>query len=111
MIMNSNQIHKGLDHEMEFKGLTPPFLYYMIGLLLGAILLFLMLKGIGVPVLLAVGITMGLLTWLGAMIYRLNRELGRTGMIRKSSYAQVPFRIRIKDRSPILLLRKNQPKN
>ena len=45
----SLQVFKGVDHEMEFKGLTPPFLYYMIGLLIGSLFLFLLLKGVGLP--------------------------------------------------------------
>ncbi|RIW12105.1 DUF4133 domain-containing protein [Algoriphagus lacus] len=98
-------IHKGVDHEMEFKGLTPPFLYYMIGLLLGSIFLFLVLKGVGLPVLIALGITVGQLTFLGNRIFRLNRELGKNGLLKKSAFAHVPLGIRIKDRSAILKLR------
>ncbi|MHA7129253.1 DUF4133 domain-containing protein [Algoriphagus namhaensis] len=98
-------IHKGIDHELEFKGLTPPFLYYMIGLLLGSLLLFLVLKGIGVPVLVGLGLTLGLLSWLGNRIYTLNRELGKNGLVKKSAFAKIPLGIRFKDRSPILGLR------
>lgn len=95
-------LHKGVDHEMEFKGLTPPFLYYMIGLLIGSILLFLILKGLGFPLILATGITLGLLAAIGNRIYGLNRDLGKNGLLKKSAYSQVPLGIRIKDRSPVL---------
>lgn len=102
---NPMLIHKGVDHEMEFKGLTPPFLYYMIGLLIGSIFLFLLLKAFAVPAVLALGITLGQLAWLGNRIYRLNRELGKNGMLKKSAYSKIPMGIRVKDRSPILGLR------
>ncbi len=102
---DSFHIHKGVDHEMEFKGLTPPFLYYMIGLLIGSIILFLLLKALEIPVVIALGITLGQLTWLGNRIYRLNRQLGKNGMLKKSAYSKVPLGIRIKDRSPILGLK------
>jgi hypothetical protein len=101
---NPLRIHKGIDHEMEFKGLTPPFLYYMIGLLIGSIFLFLLLKALGIPILLAMAITLGFLAFLGNRIYRLNRELGKNGMLKKSAYTKIPMVIRIKDRSPILRL-------
>ena len=97
-------IYKGIDHELEFKGLTPPFLYFMIALLLGTIFLFLFLKAMGLPVLLSLGMTLAQLAYLSNRIYRLNRELGKNGMLKKSAYSKVPLVIRIKDRGPILKL-------
>lgn len=103
-------VHKGVDHEMEFKGLTPPFLYYMIGVLIGSVILFLILKGFGLPLVLALGVTLGLLAWTGNRIYRLNRDLGKNGLLKKSAYTHVPLGIRIKDRSPVLGLRTQKDK-
>ncbi|MBS4040994.1 MAG: DUF4133 domain-containing protein [Flavobacteriales bacterium] len=106
----SLQVFKGVDHEMEFKGLTPPFLYYMIGLLIGSLFLFLLLKGVGLPLVLSSGITFGTLAWLGNKIFTLNRVLGKNGLLKKSAYAAVPLGIRIKDRSPIQQLRNQKNK-
>lgn len=98
-------IHKGIDHELEFKGLTPPFLYYMIGLLLGSLVLFLILKAVGIPIVVAFAFVLGVLIWLGNLIFKLNRELGKNGMLKKSAYTKVPVGIKCKDRSPILNLK------
>lgn len=106
MIMKTNRIHRGVDQEMEFKGLKAPFLYYMLGLMLGVILLFLILQGLGIPPMVSGFVSVGLLTWLGSRIYSLNRELGRDGLMKKMAYRQVPLCIRIKDRSPFLGLQK-----
>lgn len=104
--MKPNRIHQGVDQEMEFKGLKAPFLYYMLGLMLGVILLFLILQGLQLHPLVAGFISVGLLTWLGSKIYSLNRELGRNGMMKRMAYRQVPLCIRIKDREPFLGLKK-----
>lgn len=93
---------------MEFKGLKAPFLYYMLGLMLGVILLFLILQGLGIPPMISGFVSVGLLTWLGSKIYALNRELGRDGLKKKMAYRQVPLCIRIKDRKPIQGLCKKQ---
>ena len=106
--MKTSRIHKGVDQEMEFKGLKAPFLYYMLGLLLAVILLFLLLQGLGIPPLVAMVVSAGLLTWLSYKIYALNRELGRDGMMKRAAFRQLPFCVRIKDRGPILGLRKRQ---
>ena len=106
--MQRSRIHKGVDQEMEFKGLKAPFLYYMIGLMLGVILLFLLLQALGIPPIVAFVISVGLLTWLGSRLYALNRELGRDGMMKKAAFKQLPFCIRIKDRGPVLRLRKSK---
>lgn len=104
--MKPNRIHQGLDQEMEFKGLKAPFLYYMLGLMLVVILLFLILQGLGIPPTVSAFISVGLLTWLGSKIYTMNRELGRDGMTKRMAYRQVPLCIRIRNREPFLRLRK-----
>jgi urea transporter len=106
--MSGNRIHQGVDQEMEFKGLKAPFLYYMLGLMLGVIFLFLILQGLGIPPMVAGFISVGLLTWLGSKIYSMNRELGRDGMMKRMAYRQVPLGIRIRDREPFLGLKKKQ---
>lgn len=106
--MIRNRIHQGLDQEMEFKGLKAPFLYYMLGLMLGVILLFLILQGLGNPPIISGFISVGLLTWLGSKIYSMNRELGRDGLMKRLAYRQVPMCIRIKDRGLFRGLQKKQ---
>ncbi|HSF53690.1 MAG TPA: DUF4133 domain-containing protein [Algoriphagus sp.] len=106
--MITNRIHQGVDQEMEFKGLKAPFLYYMLGLMLGVIFLFLILQGLGIPPMVAGLISVGLLTWLGSKIYSMNRELGRDGLMKRMAFKQVPLCIRIKDRGPFRSLRKSQ---
>lgn len=106
--MNTNRIHQGVDQEMEFKGLKAPFLYYMLGLMLGVILLFLILQGLGIPPMVSGFISVGLLTWLGSKIYSMNRDMGRDGLMKRMANRQVPLCIRIKDRGPFRGLQKKQ---
>lgn len=106
--MNTNRIHQGVDQEMEFKGLKAPFLYYMLGLMLGVILLFLIFQGLGIPPMVSGFISVGLLTWLGSKIYSMNRELGRDGLMKRMANRQVPLCIRIKDRGLFRGLQKKQ---
>ncbi|WP_162142710.1 DUF4133 domain-containing protein [Algoriphagus marincola] len=101
------RIHKGLDHEMEFKGLKPPFLYYMIGLGIGTILLFLLLSGLGLAPLLAAFFTLFPMILLGSKILVWNRDMGPHGLMKRSAFRRVPSCIRIRSRGPIRSLKKS----
>lgn len=104
----SYRIHKGPGEDMEFKGLKAQFLVYMGGLMLGVIVLFIILNAFGSPAILSGFISVGLLTFLGSKIYALNREMGKDGMMKKAAFLRLPFAIRIRDRGPILALRKRK---
>ncbi|WP_297337910.1 DUF4133 domain-containing protein [Algoriphagus sp.] len=106
--MNPSRIHKGLDHEMEFKGLKPPFLYYMIGVGIGTILLFLLLSGIGLAPILAAFFTLCPVLFLSGKILVWNREMGPHGLMKRSAFKRVPFCIRVRGRSPFRSLSKTK---
>lgn len=106
--MKPSRIHKGLDHEMEFKGLKPPFLYYMIGLGIGTILLFLLLSGLGLAPILAAFFTLFPVMVLAGRIMAWNRDMGQYGLMKRSAFKRVPFCIQLRSRSPIRSLKKTK---
>lgn len=106
--MKPSRIHKGLDHEMEFKGLRPPFLYHMIAVGVGTILLFLLLSGLGLAPMLAAFFSLAPMILLASKILAWNRDMGQYGLMKRSAYKQVPFSIRLRSRSPIRGLSKSK---
>jgi hypothetical protein len=101
-------VNKRINKPLEFKGLKGPFLYVMGGGLVFLLVLFAILKAIGI----GLWTLFFIIVFLGGgtvmFIYKLNNKYGVHGISKTLAKAQQPRWIRIRSRKVFLDLKKNK---
>ena len=102
------RVYKGVDQDMEFKGLKAQYLVYMGVVLGGDLLLFLILYSISFPLVISLIVCVGSGFYLSVWIAGLNKRLGKDGLMKKQSFSRLPYSIRIRNRGFVKSLRAKQ---
>jgi hypothetical protein len=102
------KLFKGVDQDLEFKGLKAQYLLYMGGLLLAGLLLFTLLYWTGLPIFLVIGVPVALIFYASKQIFRFNRLYGKDGLMKKMTFQRVPFVLKIRSRGFIRHLKKKR---
>jgi hypothetical protein len=102
------KLFKGVDQDLEFKGLKAQYLLYMGGLLLAGLLLFTLLYWIGLPIFLVIGVPIGLIFYASKQIFRFNSLYGKDGLMKKMTFQRVPFALKIRSRGFVRQLKKKR---
>jgi hypothetical protein len=99
-------INKGINRPIEFKGLKAQYLWWLAGGLVGLLVLFaiLYLAGVYPPISLSIITIAGMALFI--QVYRLSRQYGQYGLMKKMAARNIPELIHSKSRKLILEKRK-----
>ena len=84
------QINKGINRPIEFKGLKAQYIWYLMGGLIGLLILFAILYISGLNTFLCLGIIATCGTGLFIHVYRLSRKYGEHGMMKALAKRSIP---------------------
>lgn len=101
----SYKLYKGVDQDLEFKGLKAQYLFYMGGVLLVGLLLVALLYGLGFPWFFALGIPVWLVIYASRRISGLNQRYGKDGLMKKMAFRRLPLAIKIRNRGFVGVLK------
>ena len=90
------QVNKGIDQPVEFRGLRAQYIWWLGGGVVGLLMLFAMMYVVGVNmyVCVLVILLLGLLLFL--LVYKMNRQYGEHGLMKKMATKAIPKKIRYK---------------
>lgn len=92
-------INKGVNESIEFLGLRAQFIWYMAACILGLMVLFGIIYGIGLPTFLCIAIVLGLGGFAFYFIYKLNDTYGEHGLMKKAAQRRMPDAVNCSSRS------------
>lgn len=92
------RIYKGVDQEMEFKGLKAQYLLYMGLVLGGSLLAFSVLYTLGFPLIISLIVCVTSVLYLSKWIAGMNKKMGKDGLMKKQVNQRLPTAIRIRNR-------------
>lgn len=95
------QINKGINKPIEFKGLKAQYIWYLGGGLVALLILFAILYICGLNVFLCLIIIFSGGSVLFGQVYKLSRQYGEHGLMKKIAARSVPKVIRISSRKEI----------
>jgi hypothetical protein len=84
------QINKGINKPIEFKGLKAQYIWYLGGGLVALLILFAILYICGVHVFICLALMVTLGSGLFMYVYKLSRQYGEYGMMKKLANKSVP---------------------
>lgn len=102
-------INKGVNHSIEFLGLRAQYIWYLGACILGCLLLFGFIYGIGLPTFLCIAVVLGLGSFAFFIIYRLNDKYGEYGLMKKAAQKRMPNVVNSSSRT--LFIKLNQVNN
>ncbi len=83
-------IHKGINQPIEFRGLKAQYIWWLGGGLALLVLLFAFLYIVGVSLFVCVLLIFGLGAGLFSFVYRMSKQYGEYGMMKKVARKYVP---------------------
>ena len=97
-------INKGINKPIEFKGLKAQYIGYLAGGLVLLLFLFatLYVLGLNLAICLLIIGTMG--TLLFTQVYRLSRQYGQYGLMKRTARRYIPSVLKIRSRKPFIHL-------
>lgn len=87
-------INKGINKPVEFKGLKAQYIWYLVGGIIGLLVLFAILYICGVNTLICLGLVVILCGLLFGYVYHLSRTYGEYGLMKKMARKRMPRHIR-----------------
>lgn len=99
-------INKGVGRPIEFKGLQAQYIAYLAGGLVALLLLFAVSYLLGLGVWICLVMVFGLGSLLFSRVFRLSRQYGAHGLMKKRAKRGLPFTLRFRTRSEFLKLRR-----
>jgi hypothetical protein len=88
-------INKGINREMEFKGLQAQYIWYLGAGVMVLLIAFIVMYVLHVNALLSVGVVLGSGAWLVRKVYWLSRTYGVHGLMKKRAAKQIPSVIKV----------------
>jgi hypothetical protein len=83
-------INKGINKPVEFRGLKAQYIWYMGGGLVALLIIFAVLYICGVNIFICLTLIVALATFLFLYVYKLSREYGQFGLMKKIARKAVP---------------------
>jgi hypothetical protein len=83
-------INKGINKPVEFRGLKAQYIWYLGGGLVALLIIFAVLYICGVNIFLCLGLIVLLATFLFFYVYKLSRQYGQFGLMKKIARKAVP---------------------
>lgn len=97
-------IHKGINRPLVFKGLKAQYIFYAVGVVVGLFILTIVLLIAGVNSWLCIPLSMGVGALLIGRIYKMNKQFGQYGLMKRSARKAVPKALRVKSRKVFIHL-------
>jgi Domain of unknown function (DUF4133) len=91
-------INKGINKSIEFRGLKAQYIWYLGGVVIGAMILFAILYIIGVSAYLCIPLVGGLGAAGIARVYRMSRLYGEYGLMKRLAQRNIPKVIHARSR-------------
>ena len=91
-------INKGINKSVVFKGLRAQYIWWLGGVVIGAMILFAILYIIGVSAYLCIPLVGGLGAVGVSRVYRMSRRYGEYGLMKRRAQASVPKVIHARSR-------------
>ena len=88
------EINKGINKPVEFRGLKAQYIWYLGGGLVTLLIVFAILFICGVNIFICLGLIVVLATFLFIYVYKLSREYGQYGLMKKIAKKAVPHTIK-----------------
>jgi len=102
-------INKGVNESIEFLGLRAQYIWYLAGCILGCLLLFGFIYGIGLSTPFCLVIVLGLGALAFYYIYRFNDKYGEFGLMKKAAQRRMPNAVNSSSRN--LFIKLNEVNN
>jgi len=102
MAANVYPINKGINKSVEFKGLRAQYIWWLGGVVIGGMVVFAMLYIIGVSAYFCIALVGGLGAAGIARVYRMSRQYGEYGLMKRRARASVPKVIHARSRKLFL---------
>jgi len=93
-------INKGINKSLEFKGLKAQYIWYLAGVVIIAMIMFAALYIAGVTAYICIPLVGGLGTAGVSRVYRMSRQYGEYGLMKRRAQASVPRVIHARTRRP-----------
>jgi Flp pilus assembly protein TadB len=87
-------INKGINKPVEFRGLKAQYIWYLGGGLVALLIIFAVLYICGVNIFFCLALIVALATFLFVFVYKLSREYGQFGLMKKIARKGVPVIIK-----------------
>ena len=87
-------INKGINKPVEFRGLKAQYIWYLGGGLVALLIIFAVLYICGVNIFICLALIVVLATFLFIYVYKLSREFGQYGLMKKLAGKSVPKAIK-----------------
>ena len=91
-------INKGINKSIEFRGLKAQYIWYLGGVVLGGMIIFAILHISGVSAYICIPLIGGLGAIGVARVYRMSRQYGEFGLMKRKAQAGVPKAIHARSR-------------
>ena len=87
-------INKGINQPIEFRGLKAQYIWWLGGGILALLLLFALLYIAGVTMIVCVSVIFGLGTGLFLVVYKISKQYGEYGMMKKLASRYIPKHVK-----------------
>ena len=91
-------INKGINKSVEFKGLKAQYIWWLGGVVIGGMILFAILYIIGISAYICIPLVGGLGTVGVSRVYRMSRQYGEYGLMKRRAQTRVPKVIHARSR-------------
>ena len=98
MVGNVYPINKGINKSVEFKGLRAQYIWWLGGVVIGGMVVFAALYIMGVSAYLCIPLVGGLGAVGVARVYRMSRQYGEYGLMKRRAQGNVPKVIHARSR-------------
>jgi hypothetical protein len=99
-------INKGINKAIEFKGLKAQYIWWVAGIMLGALMFYAVLYVSGLSGYIGIPLTFGLAALLIRRVYLMSKRYGQYGMMKWSARRGVPRALVSNSRKGFILIRK-----
>lgn len=99
-------INKGINKAIEFRGLKAQYIWWVAGITLGALALYIALYVAGLGGYVGIILTMSLAALLIGRVYRMSRRHGQYGMMKWAARRRVPRALVSRSRKVFILMRR-----
>jgi hypothetical protein len=99
MAGNVYLINKGINKSVEFKGLRAQYIWWLGGVVIGAMIVFAVLYILGVSAWVCIPVVGGLGAVGVSRVYRMSRQYGEHGLMKRRAKGGVPKVIHARSRS------------